>query len=628
MHSRALSACLTVLFLLAASMSLAQSPREDLIWARVASATPTLDGNLNEASWAAAESTHVEWAVDAGIPGSGWKVESGDATPGDPTFATLKFLVSGNQLYLGAIVRDRSVGGSRDFNRFDGFLMSLKDHADPAFPKPPAEYTYLWWYPTQDDPQPPGQSPSFVGKWATWPPGTPRTPTQIANWDAVTVVTGQSNNDAIVDTKYTVEMRFNLTPMGYDVTQAGGDIVEWNISIYDCDWFWPFDGTRFSSNRVWWQSPWSNSMWYNEVRVFARPDVTVSSGPVPAVGPELTLFEVGTTPPTVNGVLNEAIWSDPLVYTFDIRWDDSALRETYPGVGPSRSGQYQPSVAGGTALVLDPADATVKVFFQGDKLFMGFDVRDEAVQYHAQFDRWDGFLLNINERTTRGPDNNLLGRRLGFQVGPTGAALPSDYLSTLVAAGDAAVAIALKAGTVVDTTGTSPDTGYTAELAVDLTALSYPAGLDDGSIFFGVNHLDGDSYIPREDSYGTRTWWYREYENQCCNVWAYLSRTPLDVVPSGLDQPYALLGVYPNPSANPAIRFSTPQASTLVLDVFDVQGRLVRSMPFGVQAAGVGEIPFQGKGLGAGVYFYRLALGDPANGSSRAALHGRLVLAK
>ena len=40
-------------------------------------------------------------AVDAGIPGSGWKLEAG-MLPDDPTNATLKFLVVGNQLYLGA----------------------------------------------------------------------------------------------------------------------------------------------------------------------------------------------------------------------------------------------------------------------------------------------------------------------------------------------------------------------------------------------------------------------------------------------------------------------------------------------------------------------------------------------
>jgi len=32
-----------------------------------------------------------------------------------------------------------------------------------------------------------------------------------------------------------VEFKFNLTARGYDVTRAGGDIVEFNVSIYDAD---------------------------------------------------------------------------------------------------------------------------------------------------------------------------------------------------------------------------------------------------------------------------------------------------------------------------------------------------------------------------------------------------------
>ena len=39
--------------------------------------------------------------------------------------------------------------------------------------------------------------------------------------------------------------------------------------------------------------------------------------------------------------------------------DDDELRQTYDGVGPYRSGQYQPPVHGDEAFVVDPGDATV-----------------------------------------------------------------------------------------------------------------------------------------------------------------------------------------------------------------------------------------------------------------------------
>ena len=74
----------------------AQAPREDAIWARTAQADITLDGVLNEADWAQAESWVIEYGVDAGIPGSGYKTEAGWNPPANPTYATVKFLVRGN----------------------------------------------------------------------------------------------------------------------------------------------------------------------------------------------------------------------------------------------------------------------------------------------------------------------------------------------------------------------------------------------------------------------------------------------------------------------------------------------------------------------------------------------------
>src|SRR5262249_47331464 len=109
--------------------ALAQAPRKDYIWARSTAGAPiTLDGVLNEPAWAKADSVVIQMAQDTGIPGSGYFYESGIA-PIDPTNCTIRFLTVGNTLYMGAYVRDHSIGGSETFNRFDGFLMSIKDHS-------------------------------------------------------------------------------------------------------------------------------------------------------------------------------------------------------------------------------------------------------------------------------------------------------------------------------------------------------------------------------------------------------------------------------------------------------------------------------------------------------------------
>lgn len=621
--------CATLLLVLsfAATTTQAQAPREDVIWARTSTETITLDGVLDEPGWATADSVVIEYGVNAGLPGSGWKIESGNLTAVDPLHATIKFLVVGNELYMASIIEDASIGGSKNFNRFDGLLMAIKNHADPGFPKPPAEYFYVWWYPETEDPQPTGQDPTFAGFWSEGP-GVPRTPEQIANWDAVTVVDGLSNDDSTPDEGWTTEMRFNLTPMGYDVTAPGGDIVEWNIGIYDGDYAWPLNPATFTCNRTWWQCPWGNAAWYAEVRVHVRPDVTVDSGVAPLVGPEYVIEELAGSSITFDGVLDEPEWSSADLLSIDLRWDDNALRATYPGVAQYRAGQFQPNVYGDTAFVFDPADATVKMFTDGDWLYLGFEARDEYVQYHPDFDRWDGFLMSFNDRTEVSPDNVALPRRLSFQVAEDGTASAEDYLLSLLQAGQAQIGLSLMGTTTVDTVGADIDEGYTAELAIDLKGLGYPAGLGDRSLFLGVNHLDGDSvFDPITDSYGTRTWWYREYEGECCASWIYMAPDATAVDPD----PWALTGnqwarSYPNPSVQPVIQYSLAARSDVIFEVFDVRGRLVERRRIGAKNAGMQELAFDGRDLASGVYLYRLRVNDPSTGASRASLSGKLML--
>ncbi len=606
-------------------------PRADVIWARRSPTPITVDGVLNEPSWAQAESKLVEYGVDNGIPGSGWKLESaapGIIFPTDRVRATVRFLVFQNQLYMAATVPDSSIGGSEIFNRFDGLLMGIKDHADaPAHPKSPAEYFYSWWNPEDPDPQPPGQLPNFRGKWGQDSTGF-RDSTDVANWNAVTVVNGLSNSDGTIDQGYTVEMRFNLTPMGYNVTQPNGDVIEFNISIYDCDWFWPLI-LKFASVRTWWQSPWGNAAWYNEVRIYARPDVTTASGPVPPDGFDLGIPELSEAAPTINGTLTEPIWTSPNIYDFDIRWDDNALRNTYPETGPYRAGQFQPSVHGGQAFILDPADCTVKTFLKGSTLYLGFDVRDAVVQFHPDVDRWDGFIVTLNDRVVRGPDNELKGYRFAFRVAANGTGDPEDDLPAFITAGDAQLALALKAGTTVDTLGTNVDTGYTAELSFDLTALGYPVHPLYAAVYIGVDHLDGDSFLPVTDSYGTRTWWFREYPGQCCPAIAFLQPIPATDAPDLVEAGGAAFArVLASPSSRPGVEYSIPDWNQVFLDVFDITGRLVESRPLGLQGPGVRRVDLNREAHASGVYLYRMKLVDPSSGALKDELHGKAVLVK
>ena len=610
----------------------AQAPRPDAVWARsTAGSHITLDGVMDEPAWALADSVIVRYGVENGIPGSGWKEEGGHLAK-DSTYAVLKFLVDGNVLYLGANLKDKSVGGAIDFNRFDGLLMAIKDHSLGQFPAPPAEYFYSWWYPVDTVlASTPGTPPCFKGLWGNEKCSDARTPTEIANWDAKTYVHGLSNSDAVNDTGYTIEMKFNLTPMGYDVTQPAGDIVEWNCSVYDTDWFWPINLANFSVNRAWVQSPWGNAAWYDELRLYSRPNVTINSGPVPAIPYDLRIPAAGAFPkPVIDGSLSDLIWQN--VPGFDIRWGDTALRASYPGVGKWRSGQYHPFVNGDTASVLDPADATVKMFTKDDTLYIGFDVRDQAVQYVSSFDRWDGFIVTLTDRVKRWTDHNLYDWRASFQVSPTGTMLKQDQLPYLADTLRAVLGnLQLKAGTTVDTVGTSPDQGYTAELAFDLTKFGYPPGLGDRQLFLGLDLLDGDSFTPFTLSYGTRTWWYRQYNNECCPAVVYMDPTylVLGVEPPGSTANFAMLGASPNPfRAETRIRYTMPTWGNVSLEVYDVLGRQVSKRALGLQPPGLHDALIGRAGLSTSMYLVRLRVTDPVSGAVKANLAGKVMFLK
>jgi hypothetical protein len=649
----------------------AQLARTDAIWARtVPPGSITLDGNLNEPVWAQAESWRIHYHYDVstpvtgtqGLPGSGWKDEGGfppgtnGVTTNDSTNALLKFLVMGNKLYMGVTVPDKSIGGSGTFNREDGFLMDLKDHtASLGSPKPVAEYLYSWWYPREGGTVCPcaqsidsavGNPPTFKGRWAPDPlcdctTGAllSRTAAQISAWDARTVVNGTTNSDVTTDVGYTVEMVFDLGAMGYDVTKAGGDTLEWNISIYDNDNFWKNPLQQdWSNNRTWWTCPWGNVAEQDEVRIYARPSVTNTSGPVPAIDPDLRMPTTGLPAPTIDGNLNDAVWA--VAPSIRLHYADNVVRAGYPSVGKYRSGDFQARLSvddpdpNPLPFVVDPGDATVKYFWKGDFLYLGFDVNDQRVQSNSKEDEWDGFTVGLTSRSEEDlVDHNLAGKGLSFHVGPTGQAVPMKDLTTFVNAGTAQVAMQLKAGTTVDSTGTTPnDVGYTAEMKLDLKALGYPAGLGDHTLFFGVDLHDCDYYSnPVTDSYGTRTWFFREREEECCPAWTLLDGTLIAGPTTGVDDSpvvtgFAALGNSPNPfKLMTTLEFTLAKASRVQVQVFDLSGRVVHEQDLGRFAAGHQTAAMQLPSAKAGVYLYRLTAHDPATGAKLASFSGKMM---
>ena len=619
-----------------------QVKRTDAIWARATVNTMVLDGKLNEPDWAVAESIKIVYGQDAGMPGSGWHDENGVNPPADPTNATVKFLVRGDTLWVGIVAKDKSIGAGL-FNQFDGILADLRYKQPTGFQPNPinagwnlnqeTEIFYAWCSETWADTQTAfmGSVPAFLGQLGSPQYVHPRPDSLKAFWDAATTVQGKVNSDTTADTSWTTEMRFSLKKWGYDVTQLGGDVVMFSLSIYDADYRWPIDTTKASGNRTWAQCPWGNTAVYDHLRIFGRNDVNAGSGPVPVIPPDYVISGAGTAPGIVfDGKLNDPAWA--LAPSIQMQYGNSTIRNAYPNTLKYRSGQQQPTVNGGTASVLDPNLVTIKYFYKADTLFLGFDVKDQVVQYSTNSDRWDGFRVVLNDRSLRDPgDHNLIMRSLTFIVDSAGHAMRKDDLATWDTTKTAAqVVLALKGGTTVDTLGTSPDSGYTAEMKIVLTKFGYTPGRGDGVLFMGIQEFDGDSFTPASNSYGTRTWFGRGDNGNYSDgpAWFYMdpNATITSVASKGSDLPgaFALLGNYPNPfNPSTTIRFQIDRSSEVALEVFDVLGRLVSSRSLGVTAPGEHAVSFNAANLASGTYYYRLKMV-----SSGAMLTGKMLLVK
>lgn len=94
-----------------------------------------------------------------------------------------------------------------------------------------------------------------------------------------------------------------------------------------------------------------------------------------------------------------------------------------------------------------------------------------------------------------------------------------------------------------------------------------------------------------------------------------LNPTGTNTEASALPTSFVLHGAYPNPF-NPAttIRFDLPEAGRVYVEVFDMLGRKVRTIPERAYASGAGQsIRLEAATLAAGVYLYRLV----ARGTAR-----------
>ena len=228
-----------------------QRPYDDpaLMVANLASGTITIDGRMDEATWATAK-PYLKFGPNPPVTADERSVTDGVLVRGaywDPSFAAVKFLRNGLKLYIGIDSRDKSVGRFGDSWEGDGLFMKIKNAAGVE-----GEFKLYYNASTRT-----GTSADS----AVYEPGGPFRP-GFGNGVGL-VRTGTIPYDTTqVDSGYTLELQINLDSLGY---AANVDSVQVLMNIFDPDGYHrgtlPWEGPASRTfHKTWWGSEWGPAM--------------------------------------------------------------------------------------------------------------------------------------------------------------------------------------------------------------------------------------------------------------------------------------------------------------------------------------------------------------------------------
>ena len=95
------------------------------------------------------------------------------------------------------------------------------------------------------------------------------------------------------------------------------------------------------------------------------------------------------------------------------------------------------------------------------------------------------------------------------------------------------------------------------------------------------------------------------------DVFSFTTKMLTSIEVESIPSSYFLHQNYPNPfNPGTTIRYDLPEAGNVNISVFDLTGRLVRTLQDGRKAAGSYTINFNSSGLASGVYFYQIRAGS------------------
>jgi len=196
---------------------------------------PVIDGNLDDAVWTKAPNFEIAWGdsiLRSTYPGIG-PISSGQFQPMlngnpiapvlDPSYAKIKLFFRDQFLYLAADVRDQVVQGTSVYDKLDGVTFLIGDRVATN-----TEHVMLFrnlrvelgpaGTPVSD-----GYLPALVDSGG-------------AEWALHLKPHTTVNNNSDIDSGYTIEMKINLTKLGY-LTGLGDHLLFMGVDLFDGDSF-------------------------------------------------------------------------------------------------------------------------------------------------------------------------------------------------------------------------------------------------------------------------------------------------------------------------------------------------------------------------------------------------------
>ena len=607
-------------------------PLTDQVFAReIGNATITLDGTLDEPEWDSAETVTLQYGESDFWPGGGWEDRGSPGSgPTDPGEGTLRVLRKGNMIYVGLEVADKSIGGTRDFARHDGIIMSVANerNRDAAFARRDTatsfqpnfflgggnntEIFYSWLNrevgSVEAGQDTVGQAPTVYGS-VNLNRGTDSVRVNTDILEVSYTIDGVANDDfngnatPTEDVGYVMEFSINAETLGFDLDS--GEALPITFSLPDLDYAWPGNEDLQSLTRTWFQNPFGNNFVWGVAYVVGDPSVTVSSGSVPEPDADLNV-PMGSV--TVDGRLDEDVWTGDAPVSLQYMMTEEQF-DALPGLGPYYSSYFRPE-SDETVPVVDASTGDFRFAYEGTTLYVALDSDDAAISGQTGSEsRYDGFRLVVRDLTDeRSGATRFIAREFTAVIDSMGTVT----LLQDAADNDGVTAAAFLKGSSTSADPSDIDEGYSIEMSVDLADLGI--NRSRGVFWVGANYFDGDDLDPAENSYGTRTWWLTERGGGFSGpaARAFLAGSMITSGETGpSDDVLRALGNAPNPfSSTTQVRYELDRASSVTVEVYDVLGRLVQTVEAGLQTPGRQSATVNAAALSAGSYVYRVRLDD------------------